>query len=153
MKEPHLTPNGDGTLLWFGLRIKIKEKPVLNTTKDAIDKARSDAQDLHKRITAATSNDQAAIKTDFERLALDAQQVVLTLKAASQGAQPNTKPYLDDAAALLQDAANRAKDAAKLASPEFDKAKAAVVAQITDSIQRVSQAVAAKRAAQVGAKK
>ena len=125
----------------------------MNTTKDAIDKARSDAQDLHKRITAATSKDRAAIKTDFERFALDAQQVALALKSASQGAQPNTKPYLDDAAALLQDAANRAKDAAKSARPELDEAKAAVVAQITDSIQRVSQAVAAKRAAQAGAKK
>jgi uncharacterized phage infection (PIP) family protein YhgE len=125
----------------------------LNTLSDAIDRARANAQDLHKRVTALTAEDRAAAKTDFENLAVDAQQLAAALKTAAQGQQPNTRQYLDDAVALLQDAANHARDAAKVAKPEFDRARAAVVADITDSIQLVSRAVATKRSAEHSAGK
>ena len=121
----------------------------MTSVHDLIDKARANAQDLHKRVMSATGRDDAAVKNDFQKLAVDAQQLAATLKAAAQGesADALAKRYLDDAVAQLEDAAIHAKNAAESAKPEFDKSRAAVVAEITGSIQGVSHALAAKRSA------
>ena len=120
----------------------------MSTPNDAIDKARADAQDLHKKIMAVTSTDQAAIKADFGAVATTAQQLATSLKTAAQAQQPNAQQYLNSAASSMQDAATHAKDAAQGAAPELASARAKVVAELTDSLNSVSHAIAAKRSAQ-----
>ena len=120
----------------------------MNTVSDAIDKARSDAQDLHKKILDATAKDQTAMKADFASASADAQQVAASLKAATAGQQPQTKQYLNDAAARMQDAASHAKQAAAAAAPELGKAKARVIADVTTGLNNVSYAIASKRSTQ-----
>ena len=122
----------------------------MSTIKDAIDQARANAQDLHKQVMAATGGDQAAIKSDFTNVAADAQALATSIKqtAASQAQQPDTQAYLSDAAAEIQDAANHAKAAAQAAAPEFSKAKAKVIADMTNGLNSLSHAVATQRAAQ-----
>ena len=120
----------------------------MSTVNDALDKARSDAQDLHKKLLAATGKDQVAIKADLGTVAAGAQQLAASLKQTAQGQQPSTKQYLNDAASLMQDAASHAKDAAQAAAPEFASAKTKVIADVTQGLNNLSHAVAAQRSAQ-----
>ena len=120
----------------------------MNTVSDAIDKARSDAQDLHKKLMAATGKDRAAIKADLNTVAAGAQQLAASLKQTAQYQEPNAQQYLNDAASLMQDAANHAKNAAQAAAPEFASAKSKVIADVSGSLNNLSHAVAAQRSAQ-----
>ena len=122
----------------------------MSTIKDAIDQARASAQDLHKQVMAATGKDQAAIKSDFMSVAADAQELAASIKktAVAQVQQPDTQTYLNDAASQMQDAANHAKVAAQAAAPEFYKVKATVIADMTNGLNNLSHAVAAKRSAE-----
>ena len=120
----------------------------MSMATSGIDKARADAQDLHKRVLEATAKDQAAMKADFVSVAADAQQLVDSLKTTAAIEQPDARAYLNDAAAVLQDAANHAKDAATAATPELNVAKSRVIAEVTNGVQSVSRAVAVKRSAQ-----
>ena len=126
----------------------------MSTIKDAINQARANAQDLHKQVMAATGKDQAAIKNDFTNVSTDAQALANSIKetAAAQAQQSDTRAYLSDAVAQIQDAANHAKAAAQAAAPEFSKAKATVIADMTNGLNSLSHAVATQRAAQPGAR-
>ena len=114
-------------------------------TKSPIDQARSDAQELHKKIEAFTAKDRAATRADFEKIGAEAQRMAASLKALSETQRADAKQHLKDAIARLEDAAKRAKEAAGANDAELKQKNSAMLDRVRAAVQSLSRTVAAQR--------
>lgn len=108
--------------------------------------ARSDAQALHANIQASTIKDHTAIRANARSVAAVARELAASLKTLAESQQADAKQHLRDAASVLEKAA---QDATKLESAEDADVKArniAALQQARAATQKLSKAVAAKRA-------
>ena len=117
----------------------------MSTVKDAIDKARSDTQQLHKKIEASAAKNHAALRTELQNAAADAQKIAQSLKTLGEGQRSDAKQHIKDAGTALEQAVSRAKDVAAAADADLKQKNRAMIEKTRDAVQSLSQAVAAKR--------
>jgi hypothetical protein len=124
------------------------EQPV-NNIKDALEKARSEAQDLHKQIEANTAKDHAALRTNVQNTGAQAQKLATSLRAVADGQRADAQQHIKDAAARLEDAAKHAGDVAGASEAQLKQTNQAMLGKARDAVQNLSQAIASRRAATV----
>jgi hypothetical protein len=110
-----------------------------------LDKARSEAQDLHKRIDATTAKDHAAIR-DVKDSAEKAQQLAASLKTIVDGRRADAKRHIEDAASQLEDAAKHAREIASASDAQLKERNKAMLSKVRNAAESLSQAVASERA-------
>ena len=119
----------------------------MSTIDKALEQARKDAQALHKKIQATTSKNHAAIRSDLEASADAASVLALSLETLAQSQQADTKQHLRDAARVLAAVAKDAKTAGSASEADLKAKNAAMLQKVRSATQKLSQAVAQKRAA------
>ena len=117
----------------------------MSNVNGALEKARSDAQNLHKRIVAATGKDHAAIRAEAQGVAARARELAQTVKANVEGQQIDVQQHLKDAGAALESLASDAKSLASAGDANLKSKNRAALAHARLATQQLSQAVAAKR--------
>jgi hypothetical protein len=117
----------------------------VSNIKEALDKARSETQDLHKRIDATNAKDKAAIRADVEVSAGKAKQLAASLKTIVDGQRADAKKHIDDAASQLEDAARHARDLANASDAQLKERNRAMLGKVRDAAESISLAVATER--------
>jgi ABC-type transporter Mla subunit MlaD len=117
----------------------------VSTVKDALDQARSEAQDLHKKIEAGRAKDHAALKAEVQDSANKAQQLAASLKSVIDGQRDDAKQHVKDAAAHLDDAAKHARDLASANDAQLKAANQAMLSKVRDAAENLSRAIASRR--------
>jgi len=115
--------------------------------KDALDHARAAAQELHRTISDAAAKRTGATKADLEAIPQKAKAAVDSIKR-SVGVQNETaKKRLAEAVTYLEAAGKHAAEGVKTSGKEFQTAVRQTIADARASAQKVSEAIAAGRAA------
>jgi hypothetical protein len=117
----------------------------VSNIKETLDKARGQAQELHKRIDATTAKDNAAMRADVKDSADKAQQLAASLKTIVDGQRADAKRHLEDAASQLEDAAKHARDVASATDAQLKERNRAMLSKVRDAAENISQAVASER--------
>ena len=115
--------------------------------KDAIDNLRSAAQDLHKQITDAAARKSGATKADLAALTEKAKSLAKSVKASIDIQQGNVAKHLTDAITHLEATQANLSDSLKATGAGFDASVKKVLVEARASVQKLSEAVAEKRAA------
>ncbi len=119
----------------------------MSVNKD-LDHVRAAAQALHGAISDAAAKRGGAVKADVEAAAQKAKAVTESVKA-SMGVQNGvTKKYLKEAVTDLEAVQKHAAEALKDSGQAFQASIRQTLADARASVQKVSEAVAAKRAAE-----
>ena len=132
----------------------VSAKSGLETkAKDAIDNLRSAAQDLHKQISDAAAKRSGATKADIAALTEKARSVAQLAKASIDTQQGNVARHLTDAVKHLEATQTNLSDSLKATGTALDTSVKKVLGEARASVQKVSEAVAEKRAANSTKKK
>jgi hypothetical protein len=115
--------------------------------KDAIDNMRSAAQDLHKQIIDAAAKKSGATKADIAALTEKAKSLAKSVRASIDTQQGNVAEHLNDAIKHLEATQANLSDSLKATGAGFDTSVKKVLAEARASVQRLSEAVAERRAA------
>jgi hypothetical protein len=115
--------------------------------KDAIDNLRSAAQDLHRQITDAAAKKSGATKADLAALTEKAKSLAKSVKASIDIQQGNVAKHLTDAITHLEATQANLSDSLKATGAGFDASVKKVLVEARASVQKLSEAVAEKRAA------
>ena len=115
--------------------------------KDAIDNLRSAAQDLHRQITDAAARKSGATKADLAALTEKAKSLAKSVKASIDTQQGNVAKHLTDAITHLEATQANLSDSLKATGAGFDASVKKVLVEARASVQKLSEAVAEKRAA------
>ena len=116
--------------------------------KDAVDKARAAAQELHRAISDAAAKRGGAVKADLAAVPQMAKAAIESIKSSAAAQNAVTKAQLADAVKYLEATANDAAQAVKSSGKEFQTAVRQSIADARAAAQKVSEAVAAKRTAE-----
>jgi hypothetical protein len=117
----------------------------LSNLNDAIDKARVDAQQLHKSIGENTARNHATIRVELQNAAGRARDLAASLKQVADAQQADTKQHIKDASAALEDTAQSAKSIAGSNEADLKRVNRAMFVSATAALRSLSKAVAAKR--------
>lgn len=115
--------------------------------KDAIDNLRSAAQDLHKQISDAAAKRGGATKAEITALTEKAKNMVQSAKASIETQKGNVAKNLTDAVSHLEATQANLSDSLKATGTSLDTSVKKVLAEARASVQKLSEAVAEKRAA------
>jgi len=115
--------------------------------KDALDHVRADAQELHAKISDAAAKQGGAIKADLEGLSQKAKTVRESIKGSIGAQNEATKKHLTEALTHIEATQKHAAEALKSSGQAFQTSIRKVVADARVSVQKLSEAVAAKRSA------
>ncbi|HXB75874.1 MAG TPA: hypothetical protein VNX23_00460 [Bradyrhizobium sp.] len=115
--------------------------------KDAIDNLRSAAQDLHRQITDAAARKSGATKADLAALTEKAKSLAKSVKASIDTQQGNVAKHLTDAITHLEATQANLSDSLKATGADLDASVKKVLVEARASVQKLSEAVAEKRAA------
>jgi hypothetical protein len=115
--------------------------------KDALDHVRAEAQELHGKISDAAAKRGGAIKADVEAVAQKAKAVTESIKGSIGAQNAATKEHLKEAVTHLEATQKHAAEALKSSGQAFQTSARKVLADTRASVQKLSEAVAAKRAA------
>jgi hypothetical protein len=116
--------------------------------KDAVDKARAAAQDLHKAISDAAAKRGGAAKADLEAVPQMAKAAIESIKGSTAVQNEAAKKNLAEAVTYLQATGKHAADGVKTSGKDFQTAVRQTIADARAAVQKVSEAVAAKRTAE-----
>ncbi len=116
--------------------------------KDALDRIRTGEQELHKALSDAVAKRGGATKADLEAIPQKAKAVAESLKGAVDTQNEAAKKHLKEAATYLEGVQKHASEGLKRNGDAFQTSVRQALADARSSIQRVSQAVAAKRSAE-----
>lgn len=114
---------------------------------DAVYQARSQGQDLYKRIEASTRKNHATVRSDLQDAATQAQQLASSLRRLMIDQRADAKQHLEDAASLLEAVAADEKNIANRGEADLRRTNAEMLERTRDALEHISRAVAAKRAA------
>ena len=117
----------------------------MNTVQTDLERARNDAQELHKKIEAATFQDQVAMRAEMAHVAVKAQELRDSLKAKRNGGPAGAQEHVKKAEAALEDASARAKAAATAAAADLKTAGEAARERARQAVQQLTDAVALER--------
>jgi hypothetical protein len=126
-------------------RITFSRSIDLTKIKDALDHARSEAQELHKQVEANTARDHAALKADLVKAGAKAQQLANSLKSAVDGQRSDAAQHIKDATKQLEDAAKHTHDVADASASQLKDHNKALLSKIHSAAQSLSHAVASTR--------
>ena len=115
--------------------------------KDAVDKARAAAQELHRAISDAAAKRGGAAKADLEAVPQMAKAAIESIKGSVAGQNEAAKKRLAEAVTYLEATRKHAADGVKSSGKEFQTAVRQTIADARAAVQKVSEAVAAKRTA------
>ena len=118
----------------------------MNTNKD-LDPVRAAAQQLHAAISDAATKRGGAIKSDLEAVGQKAKSVTDSVKASISTQNEATKKRLTEAVTNLEAMQKHAAEALKSSGQAFQASIRQTLADARASVQKVSEAVAAKRTA------
>jgi hypothetical protein len=116
--------------------------------KDAVDKARAAAQELHRAISDAAAKRGGAAKADLEAVPQMARAAIGSIKGSVAVENEAAKKRLAEAATYLEATSQHATDGVKSSGKEFQTAVRQTIADARAAVQKVSEAVAAKRTAE-----
>ena len=119
------------------------EHPAQPNVKDALDHARTAAQELHGALSDAVTRRGGAVKADLEALPLKARAIAQSVAGSLDAQATATKHTLADAIAALEATATHAAQALKSSGHAAEQA----ISDARASVEKISEAVAAKRAA------
>ncbi len=117
----------------------------MTTITDALGRARSEAQELHKQIEANTAKNHAALKADIQEAGVRAKQLASSLKATADGQRADAKHHVKDAISKLEDLAKHAHDVASAGEAQLKEKNLAMLEQAGSALRSLSQALAADR--------
>jgi hypothetical protein len=118
----------------------------MSNVKETLEKARSEAQDLHKKLDANAVKDNAALRADVQDAAAKAQNLAASLKTIVDGRRADAKQRIADAASQLEDAAKQAREMASASDAQLKERNRAMLGKVRDAAENLSQAVASERA-------
>ena len=113
-----------------------------------LDQVRAAAQKLHGAISDAAANRSGAVKSDIEAVGQKAKAVTESVKASIGAQNETTKKYLKEAVTDLEAMQKHAAEAVKSSGQAFQASIRQTLADARASVQKVSEAVAAKRSAE-----
>jgi hypothetical protein len=116
--------------------------------KDAVDKARVAAQELHKALTDAAAKRGGAAKADLEAVPQKTKAAIDSIKGSMAGQNEAAKKQLSEAVTYLEATGKHAADGVKTSGKEFQTSVRQTIADARAAVQKVSEAVAAKRTAE-----
>jgi len=116
--------------------------------KDAVDKARAAAQELHKAISDAAAKRGGAAKADLEAVSQKAKAAIDSIKSSMANQNEAAKKQLSEAVTYLEATGKHAGEAVKSSGKDFQIAVRQTIADARAAVQKVSEAVAAKRTAE-----
>ena len=115
--------------------------------KDALDDVRAAAQKMHGALSDAAAKRGGATKADLEAFAQKAKSVTESVKGSIGAQQETAKKYLNDAVTHLEATQKHAAESLKTSGQAFQTSVKKAVADARASVQKISEAVAAKRSA------
>ena len=115
--------------------------------KDALDNVRAAAQGLHGAISDAAAKRGGATKADLEAFAQKAKAVAESAKGSLSAQNDAVKKHLAEALTHLEATQKHAADAVKSSGQAFQTSIKQTLADARASVQKISEAVAAKRSA------
>ena len=110
-----------------------------------LDRVRAAAQELHGAISDAAAKRSGAIKSDVEAVGQKAKAVTESVKASIGVQNEATKKHLKEAVTDLEAVQMHAAEALKNSGQAFQTSIRQTLADARASVQKVSEAVAAKR--------
>jgi exonuclease VII small subunit len=113
-----------------------------------LDRVRAAAQELHGAISDAAAKRSGAIKSDVEAVGQKAKAVTESVKASIGVQNEATKKHLKEAVTDLEAVQMHAAEALKNSGQAFQTSIRQTLADARASVQKVSEAVAAKRSAE-----
>jgi hypothetical protein len=116
--------------------------------KDAVDKARAAAQELHRAISDAAAKQGGAAKADLEAVPPKARAAIESIKSSSAVQNETAKKRLAEAVTYLEATGKDAAEGVKSSGKEFQSAVRQTITDARAAVQKVSEAVAAKRTAE-----
>jgi hypothetical protein len=116
--------------------------------KDAVDQVRVAAQDLHKAITDAAAKTGGAAKADLQAVQQKAKAATDSIKSSLGTQNAAAKKSLTEAVTYLEATGKHAAEGVKASGKEFQTAVRQTIADARAAVQKVSEAVAAKRTAE-----
>ena len=117
----------------------------MNTVQSDLERARTQAQQLHQQIEAAAAKNQAGMRADMAQVADKARQLGDSLKTASNGQRADAQDHVQKARAALEDASARAKAAATAAAADAKSASEAARERVRQAVAQLTDAVAIQR--------
>jgi hypothetical protein len=114
--------------------------------KDALDHARAAAQELHGALTDAVAKHGGAIKDDLEALPLKAKAISDSIGHSLDTQNVVTKQAVAEAVTYLDATAAHIAQALKSSGQAADGLIRSAIFDARASVQKISEAVAAKRA-------
>ena len=115
--------------------------------KDSLDHIRAATQELHGAISDAVAKRGGATKADLEAFAQKAKAVTESAKGSISTQNDAAKKHLADAVTHLEATQKHVAESLKSSGQAFQTSVQKVLADARASAQKVSEAVAAKRAA------
>lgn len=118
----------------------------MSNVNGALEKARGEAQELHKQISATLGQDQANVRAKAQILSAQAQDLARSVKTLADNQKADAKQQLNDAASTLEGLASDAKATASASQAELKTKNEAALHRARAAAQKLSQALAAQRA-------
>ena len=115
--------------------------------KDALDHVRAAAQELHGAISDAAAKRGGATKADLEAFAQKAKAVTESAKGSLSTQNEAAKKHLSEAVSKLEATQKHVAEGLKSSGQTFQTSINHALADARASVQKVSEAVAAKRSA------
>lgn len=122
---------------------KVKDPKV----KDALDDVRAAAQQLHAAISDAAAKRNEAIKADFQAIPPKAKAVMDSIKSKIGAQNEVAKKRLTEAITHLEATKKHADESLKNTGQTFQASVTQTLADARAAVEKVSEAVAAKRSA------
>jgi hypothetical protein len=116
--------------------------------KDAVDQVRVSAQDLHKAISDAAAKTGGAAKADLQAVQQKAKAATDSIKGSLGTQNAAAKKSLTEAVTYLEATGKHAAEGVKSSGKDFQTAVRQTIADARAAVQKVSEAVAAKRTAE-----
>jgi hypothetical protein len=120
---------------------------ALNTTKDAIEQARRDAQGLYKRAHNATAAKHADIRAKLETVADEASRIQPGLRDLAKSQQADARQHLKNALTAVEAAARSAQFVKTANEQDLKELDAALRSRTSAALKALSLALAARRMA------
>jgi fructose-specific phosphotransferase system component IIB len=113
--------------------------------KDALDRARVSAQELHRALTDAAARHGGALKADLDALPGQARTLEHTVRHSLEAQNAITRHYIDQAATYLHATHMRIDEALKSSGAAAEGLIQSAISDARESLQNISEAIAARR--------
>jgi len=115
--------------------------------QDALDHIREAAQELHGAISDAAAKRGGAVKADLEAVSRKAKAVTQSVRDSVNTQHDATKKHLTGAVTNLEAMQKHAAEGLKSSGQAFQTSIRQTLADARASVQKISEAIAAKRSA------